>query len=143
MFHHIDHRFTMALPPDRAQELFNEDVASELARQDEVEIVREEPGLIVLNDDDWNPAGWEDESEREEGDRPREAETGLGLRVESVYEREPLLPVHPGKGLRVEFSAENGATAVRIRGHAEKSVREALALLGTPGHWPEGRIASS
>jgi hypothetical protein len=78
VFHHIDHSFTIALPPDRAQELFNEDVASELARQDELEIVREEPGLIVLNDDDWNPAGWEGQSEREEGFRPARR---VGLRA--------------------------------------------------------------
>jgi hypothetical protein len=142
VFHRIDHSFTMQLPPEQAQEVFNEDVASELAKQDEIEIVREEPGLIVLNDDDWHTTAWEQASEAERGDRPREAESGFGLRVESTYEREPVVPVHPGKGLRIEFHGEGAATSVRIHGHAEKSVREALEVLGTPGHWPEGRPVS-
>ena len=123
MFHRIDHRFTMALPPDRAQDVFNEDVASELARQDELKIVREEPGLIVFNSDVWTPEQWEfAEAPPARWDAPAPGGS-------------------EGRGLRVEFRAEDGATAVRIRGHAEKSVREALVLLGTPGHWPEGRIA--
>ncbi len=132
----------MALPPDRAQELFNEDVASELAKQDEFEIVREEPGLIVLNDDEWHPAAWWKENAEEHAHPVQEQQSSFGLMVASVAEREPLLPVNAGKGLRVEFRAEGGATAVRVHGHAEKSVREALELLGTPGHWPEGRIST-
>jgi hypothetical protein len=143
MFHRVDHSFTMALPPAQAQELFNEDVASELARQDEIEIVREEPGLIVLNDDDWHPASWRSEY-HEEQERPEgPLSANEVLRAESVSEREPVLPIHPGKGLRIEFHAEGDGTDVRIRGHAEKSVREALERLGTPGHWPEGRITAA
>jgi len=125
MLHHIDHRFTLPLPPDEAQAVFNEQVASELASQDEFKIVREEPGLIVLNDDTWRPEDWEF--------RKGGGAISIG----------PVSDISAGQGLHVDFQAAGDGTAVHVHGHADKSVREALEALGTPGHWPEGRLRAS
>jgi hypothetical protein len=109
----IDHRFTMPMDLAQAQSVFVEQVASELARQYELKIWREEPGLLVLNDDIWHPEGWQF--------------TGGSGRGAGRTQ-----PKRSGKTLRIEFTADDHGTAVRIQGRCERAVREQLETLGRP-----------
>ncbi|HEX4465701.1 MAG TPA: hypothetical protein VH025_00815 [Solirubrobacteraceae bacterium] len=101
----------MSEASELAQQHFFEDLAP-LLREGELSLWRERPGLLefVLVD------------------RP-------GM---VVIPGSSLQAVKPAGGQRVlvEFEASTAGTTVKIAGRCEGHVRDVLAHLGTPGHWP-------
>jgi len=104
----------MQVPPEKAEEMFVRDLAPELAKDRGFHITREDPGHLVFSD------------------VPLET-PGLDLRRGAAVEEIDLIARH----IRVEFTPEGSGTLVKLHGHAEKDIRDAIDKLGTPNHWPE------
>ncbi len=105
----------MQVPPEKAEEMFVRDLAPELAKDRGFHITREKPGHLVLSDVPIESPGFNT--------------YGRGADLEEV----DVLARH----IRVEFTAEGGGTLVKLHGHAEKDIGDAIDKLGTPDHWPE------
>jgi hypothetical protein len=122
---HIDHSFHMQEPPPQAQQRFEEEIGWELHRDEGFVAVKEAPGEI-----DYSDGRVDEVSDEHELPSPRRApspEAYAGLRE--------LL----ARRIKVELAPEGTGTLVRIHGHAEGRLRDAIVLLGAPGHWPEVR----
>lgn len=105
----------MQVPPDKAEEMFVGDLAPELAKDRGFHITHERPGQLVFSD------------------VPIESPGGFDARHGASVEEIDLLARH----IRVEFTPEGTGTLVKLHGHAEKDIRDAIDKLGTPDHWPE------
>lgn len=121
--------------PEQAQQRFEEELGWELHRDEGFVAVREQPGEIDYSD------GVIDERADEQAlpDGPLTASGGL------VGHRGPTISAYAGlrellaHRIKVELTADGEGTLVRIHGHAEGRLRDAIERLGTPGHWPELR----
>jgi hypothetical protein len=111
----VEKTFVMQVPPEKAEDMFVRDLAPELAKDRGFHITREQPGRLVFSD------------------VPIESTQSLDLRYGASLEELDLLARH----IRVEFTPEGAGTQVRLHGHAEKDIRDAIDKLGTPNHWPE------
>ena len=137
---HVDRSFHMEEPPAEAQRRFEEEVGWELHRDEGYALVREEPGRLRYSDgivDDLSdeeafelrdPSAF-DTYEREVTPRSGTEGAYAGLR--------DLLARH----IKVELTAEGTGTHVHIHGRAEGRLRDAIELLGEPGHWPQIRMS--
>jgi uncharacterized protein YndB with AHSA1/START domain len=105
----------MQVPPDKAEEMFVRDLAPELAKDRGFHITHEQPGHLVFSD------------------VPVESPGGLDTPRGASVEEIDLFARH----IRVEFTPEGTGTFVKLHGHAEKDIRDAIDKLGTPDHWPE------
>ncbi len=127
--------------------MFVRDIAPELARDRDFQVVRERPGQLVFSDG-VPPDPIEAGSELEESSGQKEdlgsmnAPAGgdpsdplmRNINARLVPDDVPrLLPRH----MHVDFSAAGSGTSVRVHGHLERDVCHGLKLLGTPQHWPE------
>jgi hypothetical protein len=113
----IDRAFSMQMPLEKAQQLFVEDIAPEFHGVDEFVLCKEEPGRLEFSDCLVDP------------------ET-RGANAWGAYSSLRRLM---GRRVKVDFKPDGFGTRVVIRGHAEREMQKAIALLGEPGHWPEGR----
>jgi hypothetical protein len=113
----VDRTFSMQMPPEKARALFIEDIAPEFHRVDDFVLCKEDPGRLEFSDADVDPM----------------ANAGNDWREYAMLRRATA------RRIRVEFESEGIGCRVVIRGHAERDLQKAIALLGEPGHWPEGR----
>ena len=111
----VEKTFTMQVPPDKAEEMFVRDLAPELAKDRGFHITHEQPGHLVFSD------------------VPIESPQDVGVRLGAAMQGIDLFARH----IRVEFTPEGTGTLVKLHGHAEKDIGEAINKLGTPNHWPE------
>jgi hypothetical protein len=111
----VEKTFLMPVPPGKAENMFVRDLAPELARDRGFHITHEQPGRLVFSD------------------VPTESPYGLDIRDGSALEEIDLFARH----IRVEFTPAGTGTRVRLHGHAERDIRDAIDKLGTPNHWPE------
>ena len=126
--------------------MFVRDIAPELARDRDFEIVRERPGQLVFSDGvapGSDVEGDLEESSQEREDRgsedapiPGNPTVGLGVPLNASLVPDDL-PALFARHIRVDFSPEGNGTLVHVDGHLERDVRHGLDLLGTPQHWPE------
>jgi hypothetical protein len=143
----IDHSFSVERPPDVAQAMFVRDIAPELARDRDFEIVRERPGQLVFSDgvaagSDLESAEIEESTQEREDLGTVDAPVGgspADPRLRNLNARFVAddLPSLLARHIHVEFTPEATGTRVRVHGHLERDVCHALELLGTPRHWPE------
>lgn len=105
----------MQVPPQTAEDMFVRDLAPELAKDRGFHITHEKPGCVVFSD------------------VPIDNPDPIDFRRGSDLEEIDLLARH----IRVEFTPDGSGTRVRMHGHAEKDIRDAIDKLGTPNHWPE------
>ncbi len=136
---HVDRSFRMEDPPEEAQRRFEEEIGWELHRDEGFALVREQPGSLRYSD------GRADELSDEESFElppspgpgyvhmeitPRNATEGAYVGLRELVARK----------IKVELTPDGAGTLVHIHGHAEGRLRDAIELLGTPGHWPEVRL---
>jgi len=105
----INRTFTMPVAPERAQDMFCQDVAAEVHRNAEIPLVRQEPGRLTF------------------------AVLGTGEGITGGIPKIRLGRPH----FDVTFEPDTLGTTVLIRGRCERELCDALERLGTPGHWPE------
>lgn len=108
----LEQSFQVACEPREAQAMFMRDVAPALQRAADFRVVDEEPGELHFSDAHELPPVY------------RDANTYDGL--------SRLL----ARRIKVEFVSDGVQTLVRISGHAEREIADAIADLGKPGHWP-------
>jgi hypothetical protein len=109
----VDHTFVVSAPPDQAQQMFEEEIVPELNRNYGFCLHADESGALLLTDNDTDPA--------------TDPAMYSGLRALTA------------RRLHVEFTASNAGTDVRVHGHAERRLVEAIGQLGSPSHWPNVR----
>jgi hypothetical protein len=114
----VDHTFLMSQAPEQAQAMFVDEIAPELHRKAELGMCKDEPGHVLFNDGIVDP-------DNLPITRSNDAELYSALREVS------------GHHLHVDFEPEGSGTKVRVHGHVERKLREALDLFGQPGRWPE------
>jgi hypothetical protein len=108
----LDRSFQVACAPEEAQAMFIRDVAPALWRAAEFRVVHEEPGELHFSD---------------------ARNTGFGYADPLIYDG---LSHALARRITVQFVSDGAQTQVRISGHAERQIAEAVGHLGTPGHWP-------
>jgi len=111
----VDASFQIGVPPERAQAMFVRDIASELTRVRQFQLVEERPGRLEFSD------GIVDLAAYAGNDR------GLYAELRNLTARH----------IHAAFLPDPEGTLVELTGHAETDVRDALHRLGIPGHWPE------
>jgi hypothetical protein len=114
----VDHTFVMELAPEQAQTMFVDEIAPELHRKAELAMCKDEPGHVQFNDGIVDPDDLA-------GGRRSDAQLYSALREVS------------GHHLYVDFEPEGSGTKVRVHGHVERKLRDALDLFGQHGRWPE------
>jgi hypothetical protein len=122
----VDRSFHMDETPEQAQRRFEEEIGWELHKDEGFAAVRELPGEIDYSD------GVVDEQSDE---RAFPAARGRGESAAAYGGLRELL----ARRIKVELTPDGAGTLVRIHGHAEGRLRDAIELLGTHGHWPELR----
>jgi hypothetical protein len=135
----IDHSFSIDKPAAEAQAMFVRDIAPELARDRDFEVVRERPGELIFSDGVPADSGQleQDLEEPMEDRRDPVAEVSApGWRFNAFLGPDNLAGVLP-RHICVEFTDDGAGTRVRVHGHVERDVCHALEELGTPQHWPE------
>jgi hypothetical protein len=113
----VHRTFTVALPPERAQELFTRDILPD-ADPDEFEAHDEEAGEPVLAD---------------VLRRGTDAETAASVGDHAS----PSFELAASHRLKVTFEPDGGGTKLTIKGSSHDDVRKGLEQLGTHAHWPE------
>jgi hypothetical protein len=93
--------------------MFEEEIVPELNRDEGFCLHTDAPGALHLTDDDGDPA----------------TDPAMYSRLRELT----------GRRLHVEFTPSNAGTEVRIHGHAERRLVEAIEQLGSPSHWPNVR----
>jgi len=116
----VDHTFTMPEPPAQAQALFVQDISIELHQKAGLALASDEPGHVLYND------GLVDEDEDQGAGRIADPPLYSGLREIT------------GHHVHVDFAPDGAGTRVRVHGHVEDEIRDAIDLFGQSGHWPDG-----
>jgi hypothetical protein len=130
----IDRTFRMDEPPAQAQQRFEEEIGWELHRDEGFVAIREAPGEIDYSDGRVDDVTIEDAFPGSARDEPGAYLKG-GPSMEAYAGLRELL----ARRIKVELTPDGSGTLVHIHGHAEGRLRDAIELLGTPGHWPELR----
>ena len=130
----IDHTFHMDEAPGEAQERFEEEIGWELHRDEGFVAVKETPGEIDYRDGAVN----ESTDEQLLPNDPVASGVGYGARGSSLSAYAGLRELL-ARHIKVELTPDGTGTLVRIHGHAEGRLRDAILLLGTSGHWPAVR----
>jgi hypothetical protein len=146
----------MAVAPERAQAMFVRDIAPDLHGDAGLVLLEERPGRLEFSAGVAAAARPFDISEvvdpdvvghPEEDDEPDVTVARspgpatifpfgagrLGRRSAPVYS---LLRRWSAPGLKVDFVPAADGTLVELSGSTERTVRDALGRLGSPGHWP-------
>lgn len=115
---HIDRTFTISEAVALAQESFKEDVGPYLHRVAELALYKDEPGRLGYSDGIRDPS----EFPGQDG---------------GIYTGLRMITAHR---LHVVFQVAVLGTEVSLSGSLpSREVRDALSLLGNPGHWPHRR----
>jgi hypothetical protein len=100
----------------QAQERFKNEVGPQLHRVGEFALCRNQPGTLIYSDGVVDPVAF-------------------GGRDGYDYS---ILRRLTARRLRVSFEPVATGTTITIRGHAERTIRDAINRLGEPGQWPQG-----
>ena len=136
----VHYAFHMPDAPAAAQALFVEDLATEFHQKFELALAKEEPGHLLFSD------GLVDVNSL-----PPLASGAIGTSLilgggAGIVERNDVglysaLREITAHHLHVEFEPDGSGTLVKILGHVESELREAIECFGSPGHWPDnGRV---
>jgi hypothetical protein len=130
----VDHTFTMSLAPAQAQTMFVDEIAHELHAKAGLAMCKDEPGDVRFNDGDVDinslPIAGGDNVGLYRG-------LGRGRGASNDVELYTGLRELTGHHLLVSFMPDGTGTTVRIHGHVEHKLRDAIDKLGQPGCWPE------
>lgn len=148
--------FTIEVAPERAQAMFVRDIAPDLAKDAELALFKEHPGKLEFlprvdtGNEDFDAVEVADpdvvghKEEDEEPDVRRVSDRASS----SIFQTEPGRVVGNRASvfseirrwgaprLTVRFASAADGTVVTLKGSIDRDVRDALARLGTPGHWP-------
>jgi hypothetical protein len=148
--------FTMEVAPEQAQAMFVRDIAPDLAKDAELALFKERPGSLEFvprvdaGNQDFDPVAIADPDVVGHGEEDEEPDVRRqGSRAEStIFTTAPGRVVGNrasvfselrrwgGPRLTVRFAPAADGTVVTLKGSIDRDVRDALARLGTPGHWP-------
>ncbi len=129
----IDHSFHMDEPPPAAQERLEDEIGWELHRDEGFVLVKDTPGELRYSDGSVDRG-----SDETAFPAPDGAPARLGFRDDMpLYS---ALREIASRRIQVELTPDRTGTLVRIHGHGEGRLRDAVERLGTPGHWPEVRL---
>ncbi len=117
----VDHRFRIGVAPPDARRMVEEELGWELRRRAGFALVRREPLRLLFSD--FGSGTWAFSG------KPRRL--GLYGRLRELTARR----------LEVELAPDGAGTILRIRGHADQDLCEAIERLGAPGQWPERRMS--
>ncbi|MCW3033386.1 MAG: hypothetical protein QOK19_787 [Solirubrobacteraceae bacterium] len=153
----VNSSFTMGVPPERAQAMFVRDIVPDLHNDAGLALLEEHPGRLELaagvvgarqgfdmvEATDPDVVGHGEEDEEPDVTRARLGGPAtifpvgggrVGRKSAPVYS---LLRRWTSRRLKVDFAPTADGTRVTLTGSAGRPLRDALARLGTPGHWPE------
>jgi hypothetical protein len=146
----------MSMAPEQAQALFVRDIVPDLHRDAGLTVLEERPGSLefepasvagslafdAVEAVDPDVVGHEEEDEEPAVTRARSSSPstifpyGFGRTGRTNAPVYSLLRRWISPRLKVRFVPAADGTLVKLSGSTERTVRDALGRLGSPGHWP-------